>query len=85
MDPTVAYVSRRRRQCSTKRNVVMSRRTDHKHDTAPLSLYNRYTITLCLVSDHLSTPPDHLRGVGVGGGGWGAGEGSGTPRPHLIS
>ena len=24
---------------------VMSRRTHHKHDTAPLSLYNRHTIT----------------------------------------
>ena len=30
----------------------MSRRTHHKHDTAPLSLYNWHTITLCLVSDH---------------------------------
>ena len=29
----------------------MSRRTHHKHDTAPLSLYNWHTITLCLVSD----------------------------------
>ena len=38
--------------CSTKQNVVLSRRTHHKHDTAPLSLYNRHTITLCLVSDH---------------------------------
>ena len=37
---------------STKQNVVLSRRTHHKHDTAPLSLYNRHTITLCLVSDH---------------------------------
>ena len=39
-------------RCTTKQNVVMSRRTHHKHDTAPLSLYNRHTITLCLVSDH---------------------------------
>ena len=31
-----------------KQNVVMSRRTHHKHETAPLSLYNRHTITLSL-------------------------------------
>ena len=29
-----------------KQNVVLSRRTHHKHETAPLSLYNRQTITL---------------------------------------
>ena len=38
--------------CSTKQNVVMSRRTHHKHDTAPLSLSNWHPTTLCLVSDH---------------------------------
>ena len=38
--------------CSTKQNVVMSSWSYHKHDTAPLSLYNWHTITLCLVSDH---------------------------------
>ena len=38
--------------CSTKHNIVMSRRTHHKHDTAPVSLYNPHTITLCSVSDH---------------------------------
>ena len=40
--------------CSTKHNVGMSRRTHPKHDTAPVSLRNRHTITLCLVSDHKS-------------------------------
>ena len=30
--------------CSTKHNVVLSRRTHHKYDTAPLSLYNQHTI-----------------------------------------
>ena len=38
--------------CSSKHNVVMSRRTHPKHDTAPVSLYNRHTITFCSVSDH---------------------------------
>ena len=38
--------------CSTKQNVVLSRRTHHKHGTVPLSLFNWHTVTLCLVSDH---------------------------------
>ena len=38
--------------CSTKHNVVMSRRTNHAHDTATVSLYHQHTITLCYVSDH---------------------------------
>ena len=37
-----------------KQNVVSSRRTHHKHETAPLSLYNRQTITLCLLSGRKS-------------------------------
>jgi uncharacterized protein (DUF1499 family) len=40
--------------CSAKQNVVMSRRTHHKHETAPLSLYDWHTITLCLISDRKS-------------------------------
>ena len=33
--------------CTSKQNVVMSRRTHPKHDTAPVSLYNWHTITFC--------------------------------------
>ena len=32
---------------SSKHNVVISRRTHPKHDTAPVSLYNRHTVTFC--------------------------------------
>jgi hypothetical protein len=38
--------------CSTKHNVVTSRRTHHKHDTAPVSLYHWHTITFCSFFDH---------------------------------
>ena len=38
--------------CSSKPYVVMSRRTHPKHDTAPVSLYNRHTITFCQAFDH---------------------------------
>ena len=38
--------------CSSKHNVVVSRRTHPKHDTAPVFLYDRHTITFCEVSDH---------------------------------
>ena len=38
--------------CSTEHNVVMSRRTHPNHDTAPVSLYNRHTITFRYASDH---------------------------------
>ena len=36
----------------------MSRRTHQKHDTARLSIYNRHTITLCLVCSGLPAPHD---------------------------
>ena len=68
-----------------KQIVVMSRTTHHKHETAPLSLYNQHTIALCLLSTGSWCLDKAVLAQGGGGGkgeSWFYPHGRVAPRDH---